>query len=145
MLDVLDQGIEVRAGIRAEPDHEVVERPEGRRASVGDAATVDPNAESGLLQLAGKRAVLSVMQAVLERRGFERYNRALTLLKRRFVPNPRGPQLGRFDAAVLAQTAAGAFSFLSPGDLGQVAPARPNPQVWRDTRAFAKCGAGTPS
>ena len=43
MLDVVDQGVEVRAGIRAEADHEVVERPEGLRASVGGAATIEPN------------------------------------------------------------------------------------------------------
>ena len=73
MLDVLDQGIEVRAGIRAEANHEVVERPEGHRASVGGAATVEPNAEADLLQFAGERVVLSSMQAVLERRGFETY------------------------------------------------------------------------
>jgi hypothetical protein len=44
------------------------------------------------------------MQAIFERGGLETYERGLTLLKRRFAPNPRGPQLGRFDAAVLAQT-----------------------------------------
>jgi hypothetical protein len=37
------------------------------------------------------------MQAVLERRGFETYDRRLVLRKRRLVPNPRGPFLGRFD------------------------------------------------
>jgi hypothetical protein len=58
MLDVLDQGIEVRAGIRAEADHEVVERPEGPRASGGGATTAEPNAEADLLQFAGERAVL---------------------------------------------------------------------------------------
>jgi hypothetical protein len=104
MLDTLDQGVEVSARICAEAKHEVVERPEGHRASVGDAATIEPNAEAGRLQLVGERLVLSSMQAIFERGGFETYERGLMLLKRRFAPNPRGPQLGRFDAAVLAQT-----------------------------------------
>ena len=96
---MLDQGVEVRVGIRAEADHEVVERPEGDRALVGGAATVEPNAEPDLVLFAGERVVLSSMQAVLERRGFETYDRGLVLSKRRLVPNPRGPFLGRFDAA----------------------------------------------
>jgi hypothetical protein len=50
-----------------------------------------------------ERLVLSSMQAVLDRGRFETYDRGLTLLKRRFAPDPRGPQLGRVDAAVLAQ------------------------------------------
>ena len=54
---MLDQGVEVRVGIRAEADHEVVERPEGDRALVGGAATVEPNAEPDLLQFAGERVV----------------------------------------------------------------------------------------
>jgi hypothetical protein len=99
MLDVVDQGVEVRAGIRAEADHEVVERPEGNRASVGGAATVEPNVEADLLQLSGERLVLSSMQAVLERRGFETYDRGL-VLRKRFFPNPRGPVLGRLDFEV---------------------------------------------
>ena len=97
---MLDQGIEVRAGIRAEADHEVVERPEGNRASVGGAATIEPNAEADLLQFSGERLVLSSMQAILERRGFETYDRGLVLRKRRLVPNPRGPFLGRLDFEV---------------------------------------------
>jgi hypothetical protein len=97
---VVDQGVEVRAGIRAEADHEVVVRPEGHRASVGHAATVEPNAEADLLQFSGERLVLSSMQAVLERRGFETYDRGLVLRKRRLVPNPRGTFLGRLDFEV---------------------------------------------
>ena len=97
---MLDQGVEVRVGIRAEADHEVVERPEGDRALVGGAATVEPNAEADLLQFAGKRVVLSSMQAVVERRGFETYDRGLTLLRRRLIPDPRGPLLGRLDLEV---------------------------------------------
>jgi hypothetical protein len=106
MLDALDQGIEVRARVCAEADHQVVERPEGHRpdVSVGPAATFEPNIEPGRFQLVGERLVLSSMQAVLDRGGFETYDQGLMLLKRRFAPNPRGPQLGRFDAAVLAQT-----------------------------------------
>ena len=99
---MVDQGVEVRAGIRAEADHEVVERPEGNRASVsvGGAATIEPNAEADLLQFSGERLVLSSMQAVLERRGFETYDPGLVLRKRRLVPNPRGPFLGRLDFEV---------------------------------------------
>ena len=96
MLDVVDQGVEVRAGIRAEADHEVVKRPEGHCAP-GGATTVEPNAEADLLQFAGKRVVLSSMQAVLDRGGFETYDRGLTLLWRRLIPDPRGPVLGRLD------------------------------------------------
>jgi hypothetical protein len=109
MLDALDQGIEVRARVHAEADHEVVESPEGRRpdASVGGAATFEPNTEAGQLQLVCERLVLSSMQAVLDRGGFETYEQGRMLLKRRFAPNPGGPQLGRFDAAVLAQTPSG--------------------------------------
>lgn len=64
MLDALDQGIGVRAGICAEADDEVVERPEGHRpdASVDRAATVESNAEIGRLQLADDRVVLSSVQ-----------------------------------------------------------------------------------
>jgi hypothetical protein len=96
MLNVLDQGIEIRAGIRAEADHEVVKRPEGHCAP-GGATTVEPNAEADLLQFAGKRVVLSSMQAVVERRGFETYDRGLTLLRTRLIPDPRRRLLGRLD------------------------------------------------
>lgn len=111
MLDALDQGIGVRAGICAEADHEVVERPEGHSsdASVGGAATFQPHAEAGLVQLVGERLVLSSMQAILDRGGFETYGRGLMLLKRRFAPNPRGPDLRRFDSTVLAQTPSSAL------------------------------------
>ena len=145
MLDALDQGVEVLARICAEAEHEVVERPEGHRASVDGAATVEPNAEAGRLQLVDERLVLSSMQAVLGRGGFETYERGLMLPKRRFAPNPRGPQLGRFDAAVLAQTPFRASRAVRPTHPRVIVPSQVTANragltrsrdSWRETQAL---------